>query len=61
MAPQVVCRPGRFRWLTFTLGSGGVYRFHALEQLYRADAQAIGDALVGILADGGRPAERPSP
>ena len=61
VAPQVVCRAGRFRWLTFTLGSGGVYRFRALEQLYRADAQAIGDALVGILADGDRPAERPSP
>ena len=61
VAPQVVCRAGRFRWLTFTLGSGGVYRFRALEQLYCADAQAIGDALAAILAAGDGPGRRPAP
>jgi hypothetical protein len=55
VAPQVVCRAGRFRWLTFTLGSGGVYRFRALEQLYRADAPAIGNALAAILGPGDGP------
>ena len=29
--------------VSFTLGPGGVYRFRALEQLYQADARAVGD------------------
>src|SRR5262249_14123551 len=56
VAPQVVCRTGRAGWLTFTLGPGGVYRFRALEQIYRADGRAVGGALVAILAAGERPA-----
>jgi hypothetical protein len=58
VAPQVVCRAGRSRWLTFTLGPGGVYRFRALEQLYHADARAVGGALVVALGGAGRPAAR---
>ena len=58
MAQQVVCRAGRSRWLTFTLGPGGVYRFRALEQLYQADARAVGDALVVALGGVGRLAAR---
>jgi glycosyl transferase family 1 len=58
VGPQVVCRAGRSRWLTFTLGPGGVYRFRALEQLYQADARAVGDALVVALGGAGRPAAR---
>jgi hypothetical protein len=61
VGPQVVCRAGRSRWLTFTLGPGGVYRFRALEQLYHADARAVGDALVMALGGAGRPAARPTP
>jgi hypothetical protein len=59
VAPQVVCRAGRSRWLTFTLGQGGVYRFRALERLYQADAQVVGGALVVILGGADRPAGRP--
>ena len=59
VAPQVVCRTGRSRWLTFTLGSGGVYRFRALEQLYRADVATVGEVLVTIVRAGERPAGRP--
>jgi hypothetical protein len=59
VAPQVVCRTGRSRWLTFTLGPGGVYRFQALEELYQADVRGVGGALVAILAAGERPAGRP--
>lgn len=58
VAQQVVCRAGRSRWLTFTLGPGGVYRFRALEQLYQADVRAVRDALVVALGGGGRPAAR---
>ena len=58
VAQQVVCRAGRSRWLTFTLGPGGVYRFRALEQLYQADVRAVRDALVVELGGGGRPAAR---
>jgi hypothetical protein len=58
VAQQVVCQVGRSRWLTFTLGPGGVYRFRALEQLYQADARAVGDALVVALGGTGRPAAR---
>ena len=60
VAPQVVCRAGRSRWLTFTLGQGGVYRFRALEQLYQADAPAVGDALVAVLGGADRTAGRPA-
>jgi hypothetical protein len=60
VAPQVVCRAGRSRWLTFTLGQGGVYRFRALERLYQADARAVGGALVAILGGAVRPAGRPA-
>ena len=60
VAPQVVCRTGRSRWLTFTLGAGGVYRFRAVEELYRADAR-LGDALAGILGAGDGPARQPAP
>jgi len=49
VAQQIVCRAGRSRWLTFTLGPGGVYRFRALEQIYQADARAVGAALVAAL------------
>jgi hypothetical protein len=59
VAPQVVCRAGRSRWLTFTLGPGGVYRFRALERLYQADARVVGGALVAILGGAARPAGRP--
>jgi len=59
VAPQVVCRTGRSRWLTFTLGPGGVYRFRALEQFYQADVPMIGEALVSIVRAGERPARRP--
>jgi hypothetical protein len=58
VAQQVVRQVGRSRWLTFTLGPGGVYRFRALEQLYQADARAVGDALVVALGGTGRPAAR---
>jgi len=58
VAQQVVRRAGRSRWLTFTLGPGGVYRFRALEQLYHADARAVGDALVVALGGAGRLAAR---
>jgi hypothetical protein len=58
VAQQVVCRAGRSRWLTFTLGPGGVYRFRALEQLYQADLRAVGDALVVALGGASRPAAR---
>lgn len=60
VAPQVVCRVGRSRWLTFTLGQGGVYRFRALERLYQADARVVGGALVAILGGAVRPAGRPA-
>jgi hypothetical protein len=60
VAPQVVCRVGRSRWLTFTLGQGGVYRFRALERLYQADARVVGGALVDILGGAVRPAGRPA-
>jgi hypothetical protein len=60
VAPQVVCRAGRSRWLTFTLGQGGVYRCRALERLSPADARAVGDALVAVLGGAGRPAARPT-
>lgn len=60
VAPQVVCRAGRSRWLTFTLGQGGVYRFRALERLYQADARVVGGALVAILGAAVRPAGRPA-
>jgi hypothetical protein len=60
VAPQIVCRAGRSRWLTFTLGQGGVYRFRAFEQLYQADARAVGDALVAVLGGAVRPAGRPA-
>jgi hypothetical protein len=60
VAPQVVCRVGRSRWLTFTLGPGGVYRFRALERLYQADARVVGGALVAILGGAVRPAGRPA-
>jgi hypothetical protein len=55
VAPQVVCRTGRSRWLTFTLGAGGVYRFRALEKLYQADVDTVGEALVTIVRAGERP------
>jgi hypothetical protein len=55
VAPQVVCRTGRSRWLTFTLGAGGVYRFRALELLYQADVGTVGEALVTIVRAGERP------
>jgi glycosyl transferase family 1 len=58
VAQQVVCRAGRSRWLTFTLGAGGVYRFRALEQLYQADVRAVGDALIVALGGAGRLAAR---
>ena len=58
VAQQVVRQVGRSRWLTFTLGPGGVYRFRALEQLSQADARAVGDALVVALGGTGRPAAR---
>ena len=58
VAQQIVCRAGRSRWLTFTLGPGGVYRFRALEQLYQADVRAVGDALVATLGGADRPAAR---
>jgi hypothetical protein len=61
VAPQVVCRTGRFTWLTFTLGAGGVYRFRALEALCRADAPGVREALLGILGVGDGPAGRPAP
>jgi len=60
VAPQVVCRAGRSRWLTFTLGRGGVYRFLALERVYQADARVVGGALVDILGGAVRPAGRPA-
>jgi hypothetical protein len=58
VAQQVVRRAGRSRWLTFTLGPGGVYRFRALEQLYHADTRAVGNALVVVLGGAGRPVAR---
>jgi hypothetical protein len=60
VAPQVVCRAGRSRWLTFTLGQGGVYRFLALERVYQADARVVGGALVAMLGVAERPAGRPA-
>ena len=60
VASQVVCRAGRSRWLTFTLGQGGVYRFLALERLYQADVQVVGGALVAMLGVSVRPAGRPA-
>jgi hypothetical protein len=35
-----------------------VYRFRALEQLYQADVQTVGDALVVALGGAGRPTAR---
>jgi hypothetical protein len=58
VAPQVVCRAGRSRWLTYTLGQGGIYRFRALEKLYQADAGVVGGALVAMLGGADRPARR---
>ena len=58
VAQQIVCRAGRSRWLTYTLGPGGVYRFRALEQLYQADVRAVGDALVAALGGADRSAAR---
>ena len=58
VAQQVVCQVGRSRWLTFTLGPGGVYRFRALEQLYQADMRAVGDALIVALGGASRLAAR---
>ncbi len=60
VASQVVCRAGRSRWLTFTLGQGGVYRFLALERLYQADVQVVGGVLVAMLGVSERPAGRPA-
>ena len=60
VASQVVCRAGRSRWLTFTLGQGGVYRFLALERLYQADVRVVGGVLVAMLGVAERPAGRPA-
>jgi hypothetical protein len=58
VAQQIVCRAGGSRWLTFTLGPGGVYRFRALEQLYQANVAAVGDALVAALGGADRSAAK---
>jgi hypothetical protein len=60
VASQVVCRTGRSRWLTFTLGPGGVYRFRALEQLYQADAREVGRVLAAMLAAADHSVGRPA-
>jgi hypothetical protein len=60
VASQVVCRAGRSRWLTFTLGQGGVYRFLALERVYQADVRGVGSALIAMLGVAERPAGRPA-
>jgi hypothetical protein len=52
VAGQVVYRSGRRRWLTFTLGAGGVYRFRALDSVYRAAPEPTGQALIALF-DGG--------
>jgi hypothetical protein len=61
VAPHVVCRAGRSRSLTFTLGQGGVYRFRAIEQIYQADTRAVCAALVAMLGAVERPAGTPAP
>jgi hypothetical protein len=61
VASQVVCRAGRSRSLTFTLGQGGVYRFRAIEQIYQADTRAVCAALVAMLGAVERPTGTPAP
>jgi hypothetical protein len=52
VAPQIVDPRAGGRGLTFTLGTGGVYRFRALERVYAADPEGVGHVLATLL--GGR-------
>jgi hypothetical protein len=49
VAGQIVDPSGGAPGLTFTLGTGGVYRFQALERVYGADPEGTGQSLVTIL------------
>ncbi len=59
ISQQIIYQSRRLRWVTVGFGAGGVYRFEAIEELYRRTPSATAAALLAVLSSGSRTANHP--